>query len=169
MMLGIFFFDKPSSYDMKSSQENCNTLSAQATKSSCIVSIYKCYSLVFHFSCFCCRSVTKSCPTLSKLVDCSMPGSSVHEILQARILEWVAMLSSRGSAQPRDRTHVSWVSKTQGRSRLNLQDWQVGFLPLAPPGKPTLTQQPQLTFSLPSNNILKAHPHSHLQLALVFP
>ena len=43
-------------------------------------------------------------------VDCSPPGSSVHGILQARILEWVAMPSSRGSSPPRDRTHVSYVS-----------------------------------------------------------
>ena len=39
--------------------------------------------------------------------DCSLPGSSVHGILQARILEWVAMPSSRGSFQPRDQTQVS--------------------------------------------------------------
>ena len=39
-------------------------------------------------------------------MECSLPGSSVHGILQARILEWVAMLSSRGSSQSRDRTHV---------------------------------------------------------------
>ena len=39
--------------------------------------------------------------------DCSPPGSSVHGILQARILEWVAMPSSRASSQPRDRTRVS--------------------------------------------------------------
>ena len=42
--------------------------------------------------------------------DSSLPGSSVHEILQARILEWVAMPSSRGSSQPRDQTHISYVS-----------------------------------------------------------
>ena len=40
-------------------------------------------------------------------MDCSPPGSSVHGILQARILEWVAMSSSRGSSQPRDRAQVS--------------------------------------------------------------
>ena len=40
-------------------------------------------------------------------MDCSPPGSSVHEVLQARILEWVAMPSSRGSSQPRDPTRVS--------------------------------------------------------------
>ena len=41
----------------------------------------------------------------------SPPGSSVQGILQARILEWVAMPSSRGSSQPRDPTHVSYVSR----------------------------------------------------------
>ena len=40
------------------------------------------------------------------LMDCSPPGSSVHGILQASILKWVAMSSSRGSSQPRDRTHI---------------------------------------------------------------
>ena len=43
-------------------------------------------------------------------VDCSLPGSSVHGILQARILEWVAMPFSRGSSQPRDRTQVSCMA-----------------------------------------------------------
>ena len=42
-------------------------------------------------------------------MDCSLPGSSVHGILQARILEWVAMPSPRGSSQPRDRTSVPWL------------------------------------------------------------
>ena len=48
--------------------------------------------------------VTQSCPTLCNHVDCSPPGSSVHGILQARILEWVAISFSRGSSQPRDQT-----------------------------------------------------------------
>ena len=43
-------------------------------------------------------------------VDCSPPGSSVHGILQAWTLEWVAMPSSRGSSQPRDRTSISGIS-----------------------------------------------------------
>ena len=43
---------------------------------------------------------------------CSPPGSSVHGILQARILEWVTMPSSKGSSRPRDWTHVSYVSCT---------------------------------------------------------
>ena len=52
----------------------------------------------------------QSCPTLCDLRDCSPPGSSVHGILQARILERVAMPSSRASSPPRDGTHVSYVS-----------------------------------------------------------
>ena len=46
--------------------------------------------------------VTKSCLTLCDPMDYSPPGSSVHGILQARILVWVAMPFSRGSSQPRD-------------------------------------------------------------------
>ena len=46
--------------------------------------------------------VTKLCLTLCDLMDCSLPGSSVHGILQARILEWVAISFSRGSSRPRN-------------------------------------------------------------------
>ena len=46
--------------------------------------------------------VAQSCPTLCDPVDCSLPGSSVHGILQARVLEWVAISFSRGSSQPTD-------------------------------------------------------------------
>ena len=52
----------------------------------------------------------QSCLTLCDPIDCSPPGSSVHGILQARILEWAAMPSSRGSSRPRDQTCVSYVS-----------------------------------------------------------
>ena len=46
--------------------------------------------------------VTKLCPTIWDPMDCSPPGSSVHEILQARISEWVAISFSRGSSPPKD-------------------------------------------------------------------
>ena len=60
--------------------------------------------------------------TLCDHTDCSPPGSSVHGILQARILEWVVMSSSRGSSRPRNRTRVSC-----------LLHWQADFfLPLVP-------------------------------------
>ena len=52
----------------------------------------------------------QSCLTLCDAMDCSPSGCSVHGILQTRILEWVAIPSSRGSSRPRDRTHVSYIS-----------------------------------------------------------
>ena len=50
------------------------------------------------------------CPTLCNPIDCNPPGSSVHGILQASILEWVSMPSSRGSSQPRDWIRISCIS-----------------------------------------------------------
>ena len=52
-----------------------------------------------------------SCLTLCDPVDYSLPGSSVHGIFQARVLEWVAISFSRGSSQPRDQTHVSCIGR----------------------------------------------------------
>ena len=54
--------------------------------------------------------VTQLCLTLCDPMDCGPPGSSVHGILQARILEWIAISFSRGSSQPRDRTHTSCIT-----------------------------------------------------------
>ena len=54
--------------------------------------------------------VTQSCPTLCDPMDCSPPGSPVHGILPARILEWVAIAFSRGSSRPRDQTQVSCIA-----------------------------------------------------------
>ena len=70
----------------------------------------------------CLSKLLLSCLTLCNPMDCSPPGSPVHGTLQARILEWVAEPSSRGSSQPR--TCVSY-----------LLHWQAGSLPLVPPGK----------------------------------
>ena len=58
----------------------------------------------------CSCSVTQSCPTLCSSMDCSPPGSSVHGIFQARILEWVSISFSRWSSWARDPTHVSCIS-----------------------------------------------------------
>ena len=55
--------------------------------------------------------VTQSCSTLCNPMDCSPPGSSVHRILQVRILEWVAIFSSRGSSWPRNWTHFRIASR----------------------------------------------------------
>ena len=54
--------------------------------------------------------VTQSCLTLCESMDCSLPGSSVHGILQARLLEWVAILFSRGSSWPKDWMRVSRIA-----------------------------------------------------------
>ena len=67
----------------------------------------------------------QSCLTLLNLRDCSPSGSSVHGILQARILEWVTMPSSKGFSQPRDQTQVSHIAADS--------------LPSVPPGKPKNT------------------------------
>ena len=67
--------------------------------------------------------VAQSRPTLCGPMDSSPPGSSVHGILQARILEWVAIPFSRGSSQPRDQTQVS-------------PTFQANSLPSEPPGRP---------------------------------
>ena len=55
--------------------------------------------------------VTKSCPTLCDPMDCSLPGSSVRGIFQARVLEWVAISFSRGSSWPGDQTQVSGIER----------------------------------------------------------
>ena len=57
-----------------------------------------------------CVLVTQSCPTLCDPMGCSPSGSSVHEIFQARILEWVAISFSRGSSWPQDQTRVSCIA-----------------------------------------------------------
>ena len=69
-----------------------------------------------------CVLVTQLCPTLCDALNCSPPGSSVHGILQARILEWVAIPFSRGSSWPRDQT---WVPCTAGRFFTIWATWQV--------------------------------------------
>ena len=60
--------------------------------------------------------VAQSCLTLCDPVDYNPLGFSIHGILQARILEWVAISFSRGSSRPRDRTQVSRI----GGRRFNL-------------------------------------------------
>ena len=62
--------------------------------------------------------VAQSCPTLYNPVDCNLLGFSVHRILQARILEWIAISFSRGSSRLRARTRVSSI----GGRRFNLWD-----------------------------------------------
>ena len=76
-------------------------------------------------------------PTLCNPMDCSLSGSSVHGIHQARILEWVVISFSRGSSQPRDRT---WVSHIAGRfftiwaTRKFWSWWSIPSLNISNPG-----------------------------------
>ena len=78
--------------------------------------------------CVCvCVLVTQSRPTFCGHMDCSLPGSSVHRILQARILEWFAIPFSRGSSQSRDRTQVSCTASR--------------FFTPEPPGKPIISSR----------------------------
>ena len=57
------------------------------------------------------HAVAQSCPTLCDPTDCSLPGSPVHGTFQVRILEWIAISSSRGPSQPMDQTHLFCISK----------------------------------------------------------
>ena len=75
-----------------------------------------------------CTGSLQLCLTLCEPMDCSPPGSSVHGILQARILEWVALPSSRGSSPLRNRTHTSCDSCLKDR-----------FFNAELPGKPSLS------------------------------
>ena len=67
------------------------------------------FSFFFILECVLAKSL-HLCLTLCDPVVCSLPCSSDHGILQERILEWVSMLSSRGSFQPRDHTQISFIS-----------------------------------------------------------
>ena len=69
----------------------------------------------------------QACLTFCSPTQCSPPGTSVLGIFQARILEWVAMSSFRGSSWPRNQTCISF-----------LLHWQAGFFTTVPPGKPFL-------------------------------
>ena len=66
--------------------------------------------------CFCCFKLLCVLSFFSGVwlcspINCSLPGSSVHGILQARILEWVVIPSARGSSQPRDQIHISCIDR----------------------------------------------------------
>ena len=60
--------------------------------------------------CVCMCVFSCPCPTIYNPPDCGQPSSSVRGVFQARILEWVAISSSRGSSWPRDRTRVSCIA-----------------------------------------------------------
>ena len=103
--------------------------------------------------------VAKSCLTLCDLMDCSPPGSSVHGIFQARILEWCAISFSRGSSQPRDRTGVSGT--------------EADSLPIKLPGKILSSLRPSKgnCKCLPVNEVMasfQSSPHADLSPLTTF-
>ena len=76
-------------------------------------------SQMYHVGTLClhacmCAKPFQSCLTLCDTLDCSPPGSFVHGIFQARVLEWVTVCFSGGSSQPKDLTCVSCISCTAG-------------------------------------------------------
>ena len=79
------------------------------------------------------------CPTLCNPMDCSLPGSSVHGILQARILEYISISFSRGSSGPKDQTRVSCIGR--------------GFFTIEPPGKPPRNSQGLQQSPEPQNGV----------------
>ena len=100
------------------------------------------------------------CPLLCDPIDCSPPGSSVHGILQARILEWVAVSSSKGSSQIRDQTRVFSVQfSSVAQSCLTLCD----PMNCSTPGLPVHHQLPEFTQThvhRVSDAIQPSHPQS---------
>ena len=92
--------------------------------------------------------VARSCLTLCDPMDCSQPGSSVHGIFQARILEWVAMPSFRGIFPTQDQTHVSCIASR--------------FFAAEPLGKHPLLPIQFSIFSRLSSEQAGAWPKSHL-------
>ena len=101
--------------------------------------------------CCCCCLVAKSCPTLYDPMDSSAPGSSIHGILQTRILEWVYHFLFQG------------IFLTQGLNPhlLCVLHWQVGSSPLASPGKPKALYSSSIFFFF---FLSYFRDHSHLLL-----
>ena len=80
-------------------------------------------TIIICFVCVCAQSRL----TLCNPMDCNWPGSSVHEILWARIVEWVAISYSRGSSQSRDQTRVSCVSCVGRQILYHCATWEALF------------------------------------------
>ena len=123
ILTSLFFLKILIVHDAATCVHSCNlhnNIIAKATEASHVY-VASGWLLNAYFSC---AKSLQSCVTLCRPIDCSLPGSSVYGILQARILEWVAISFSRASSQPRDQTHVSCLLHRHSSS-----------LPLAPPGK----------------------------------
>ena len=90
--------------------------------------------------------VTQSCPTLCRLMGCSLPDSSFHGISQARILEWVAISNWVGGNLPHPGIELDL---------LHLLHWQAGSLSLVPPEKTLLRLQHSLNWTIDSTWVSK--------------
>ena len=101
--------------------------------------------------------VSPSRPALCNPVDCSLPGSSVHGILQPRILEWIAVPFVRGSSWPRDRIRVSCVAGrffTVWATGKTLYDFHRGCTNF-------------FSYHMCTKFLFSAHPHQHLCLVFL--
>ena len=78
--------------------------------------------------------VTQSYPSLCDPMDCNLQGSSVHEIFQARVLEWVAISFSRGSSRPRDWTRVSRIAGRPFNLGANKEVSRIVLIKVTEPG-----------------------------------
>ena len=97
----------------------------------------------------------QSCPTLCDPVDCNLLGFSIHGILQARILEWIAISFSRGSSWPRDQTPVSCI----GGRRFNLWATRGAYSPWNSPGQNTMGSLSLLQRIFPTEGSNPGLPH----------
>ena len=86
--------------------------------------VYKIYRLSIFILFCCCFLLSQLHPTLCSPKDCSMPGSCVQGIFQARILQWVAISFSTGSCQPRDQTSVLASPSLTGRFFTTSATWE---------------------------------------------
>ena len=121
-------------------------VSLRTSSSYLVQSIISCglgnYFAVCKWACAHASSVTEACQIRCNYMDCGLPGSSIHGIILARILEWVAMSSFRGFYQPRGLTGGSWASCT-GR--------QINFT-TEPSGKPL-----QVSTGVPNSLLFSLH------------
>ena len=85
--------------------------------------LHEIWQIYSYFACLCAMSL-QSCPTLCSPMNFSLPGSSVHVILQARMLEKVAIPFFRGSSWPRDQTWISCGSSITGRFSTTEPPWK---------------------------------------------
>ena len=108
LLVSVYIAATPSLLPVTSHRMSCKFLDSQSApiRQSPLEMTLACFwGYYSHSDCMCAKSL-QSCLSLC---NCSPPGSSVHGILQARVLKWVAMPSSRGSSWPRDWTRISYV------------------------------------------------------------